>query len=78
MWATNCGLILAFLICMFTVDLNGNYPFVPPWASLPLTLTIFGVGVLLNIFLLVKDAQRRWLAGLCLAMFALVALPKLL
>jgi uncharacterized membrane protein AbrB (regulator of aidB expression) len=78
MWRVNLAVLLVFVVCMVTVDMNGDYPFLPSWASLLLTLAVLGCGVGMNGYLTVADEKRRFLAGICLVLFILASLPLIL
>lgn len=78
MWRANLGLVSALVICSFTVDMNGEYPLLPRWGSVLLTVGVLGGGIAINACLTVVDPRRRWIALPCLGLFALAALPVFL
>jgi hypothetical protein len=74
-WRANLVVLLVLLVCIVSVDMDGEYPFLPGWASLLLSLAVLGMGMGMSAYLTIADKKHRLFAGMLLVLFLLAALP---
>ena len=77
-WLIDGILFVLLIVTMFLIDMNGNYPGVSHCVSSVVTISLLISGLVVNLFLLIKDRQHRLVAGLLFVLFVLAMMPTIL
>lgn len=79
LWYSACALVVLWMLAMMTMDMNGNYPYLPERLSDFFTWALLGGGIAVSTILVICErGHLRFVAIIAWLLFAMSIVPAFL